>query len=326
MGKKSFGARLRHFARRRELIAYAFILPWLAGIIVFVAYPIYRSVAFSRSQVRVTLQGLLLIPIGMENFTRVINDTAFMENIFGFAGRILLSIPVIIVFSMMVAIMLNTGIRTKGFFRVLFFLPVIISSGPVMAEFTNQQVATVPMIQEIGLEQLLTSLLPDAIAGPIATVFNEIIIILWFSGVQILIFLAGLQKVDSNLYEAASIDGASAWEKFWKITLPSLKNIIFVTAIYTLIALASFDNNPIINSIRNRMFDAVGGGYGYASAMAWVYAGVIFIMLIIIVIIFVDKNSEERLLRKYRRKERKAQRLNRKRDARIRGMGHGAVH
>jgi len=99
-----------------------------------------------------------------------------------------------------------------------------------------------------------------------------------------------------------------------------LKNIIFITSLYTLITLASFDNNHIINAIRNRMFSAVYGGYGLASAMAWVYSGVIFVMLILITIVFIDKNSDERMLRKYRRQERRTKRLYRKRgSAKARG-------
>ncbi|MDF2842562.1 MAG: ycjO 6 [Herbinix sp.] len=307
---------MKRFIKRHQLIAYLFLLPWLVGLIIFVCFPLASSLHFSTSKVKVTLQGLVLSPYGIENFKVALSDTWFIENIINFAVKTAFSLPVIIVFSMMVAIMLNTKIKAKGIFRVLFFLPVVISSGPVMSEFTNQQMATVPMLQEIGLENILRSILPRYLAQPIVSIFGEIILILWFSGVQILIFLAGLQKVDPNIYEAASIDGASAWESFWKITLPSLKNITFVTTIYTLVALATFDNNEIVGYIRTKMFDAINGGYGIASAMAWIYAAVILLLLLLILLLFVDKHSEETERKKFKKLERQRRRLQRKQRSR----------
>lgn len=311
---------MKRFMKRHDLIAYLFLLPWLFGLIIFVCVPLANSIQFSTSKVKVTLQGLVLMPHGLENFKEALSDTWFIENIINFAVKTTFSLPVIIVFSMMVAIMLNTNIKVKGIFRVLFFLPVVISSGPVMSEFTNQQTATVPMLQEMGLENIIMNLLPRYLAQPIISIFSEIILILWFSGVQILIFIAGLQKVDPNIYEAASIDGASAWESFWKITLPSLKNITFVTTIYTLVALATFDNNAIVGYIRTKMFDSINGGYGIASAMAWIYSGVIVILLLLCLLVFIDKHSEETEIKKFKKIERQRKRLQRKQ--RRRGLVH----
>lgn len=307
---------MKRLIRRHDLIAYLFLLPWIAGLVIFVCIPLVNSIHFSVSKVKVTLQGLMLMPYGLENFKDALNDTWFTENIVNFSLKTALSLPVIIVFSMMVAIMLNTRIKGKGIFRVLFFLPVVISSGPVMSEFTNQKMSTVPMIQKMGLENILTSILPKYLAQPIASVFNEIILILWFSGVQILIFIAGLQKVDPNIYEAASIDGASAWESFWKITLPSLKDITFVTTIYTLVDLATFDNNAIVGYIRTKMFDATNGGYGIACAMAWIYAAAILLLLLLCLLLFIDKHSEDTELKRFKRLERQRRRLHRKQEGR----------
>jgi ABC-type sugar transport system permease subunit len=85
--------------------------------------------------------------------------------------------------------------------------------------------------------------------------------------------------MDQSMYEAAQMDGANGWETFWKITLPSLKNIIFVSAIYTIVTLATFSNNPIIAYIRIAMFEGAKG-YGYASALAWLYFLVIALLLL----------------------------------------------
>ena len=102
--------------------------------------------------------------------------------------------------------------------------------------------------------------------------------ILWFSGVQILIFLSGLQKIDSSTYEAASIDGASAWEAFWKITLPSLSGTTILVAVYTIITLSHFSENKVIKYIYGQTY-AVGGGIGYASAMSFLYFFVLILLL-----------------------------------------------
>ena len=120
--------------------------------------------------------------------------------------------------------------------------------------------------------------MPTWLVTPISDLFAQIIVILWYSGVQILIFIAGLQKIDKSLYEAAKIDGGSAWECFWKITLPILKPMILLNAIYTLVTLANSGQNNIINLIYSNMFSATRG-YGFASAMAWMYALVILILL-----------------------------------------------
>ena len=149
------------------------------------------------------------------------------------------------------------------------------------------------MVDQATIMGLLTQFLPNWIAQVVSDLFTQIIIILWYSGVQILLFLAVLQKIDPNLYEAAKIDGGSAWECFWKITLPTIKPIILVNLIYTLVALANSEQNPIISLIYANMFSATRG-YGFASAMAWMYALIIAILLLIIFLIFRERKPKRR--------------------------------
>ena len=135
----------------------------------------------------------------------------------------------------MIAVLLNQPIKGRGAFRSIFFLPVIISSGPVINELITQGAGGANIFESYGFISIIENTLNPALSGPIINVFSEIIIIFWFSGVQILIFLAGLQKVDRQIYEAARVDGAGPWESFWKITLPSLSSLIFVNVIYTVV-------------------------------------------------------------------------------------------
>ncbi|MEW6650934.1 MAG: ABC transporter permease subunit, partial [Chloroflexota bacterium] len=119
------------------------------------------------------------------------------------------------------------------------------------------------------------------------------ILILWFSGVQILIYLASLQKVDKSIYEAAAIDGASGWEMYWKITLPSLSTATMVNAIYTIITLSHFSENKVIQYIYNQTYN-VHGGIGYASAMAFIYF-VVMLFLLGIVYLFLNQWSKREI-------------------------------
>ncbi len=131
------------------------------------------------------------------------------------------------------------------------------------------------------------------LSGPLASLFSEIIIVFWFSGVQVLLFLSSLTKINKEVYEAARVDGAGPWESFWKITLPSLKNIVFINAIYTLVLLATYSENAVIVSIKNNMF-SIQTGYGVASAMAWAYFLVLAVMLALIAILFMPKRERRR--------------------------------
>ena len=134
--------------------------------------------------------------------------------------------------------------------------------------------------------------LPGFLSSPIEYVLTSFILILWFSGVQILIFLSGLQKIDRNIYEAASIDGASAWESFWKLTLPALSGTTLIVAVYTIITLSHFSENPVIKYIYSQTY-AVGGGIGYASAMSFLYFFVLILLLAIVYLLLTYRAKRQ---------------------------------
>ena len=108
------------------------------------------------------------------------------------------------------------------------------------------------------------------------------IMILWYSGVQIIVYLAGLQKIDKSMYEAARIDGASRWQILWKITMPVLAPLTLVNIVYTIVTLSTFATSPIIQKILVDMYRPERG-LGYASALAWIY----FLAILIVIGIFV---------------------------------------
>ncbi len=262
---------------RENLVGYSFIIIWIIGFLIFMLYPFINSIIYSLNKVSIQGDGIKMEFIGIDNFKNIVQLDAgftFLENLWEFIQEMILQVPVIIVFSIIIAVLLNQPIKCRGIFRVIFFLPVIISSGPVINELISQGAGGTNIMSDYGFVSMIEGILSPSLAKPLVKLFSEIIIVFWFSGVQILIMLAGLQKINRQVYEAARVDGAGPWEIFWKITLPSLKSLIFINVIYTIVLLASFSENEVIVSIKRSMFD-MQTGYGFASAMAWVYMLVI---------------------------------------------------
>lgn len=283
---------------RENIIGYSFIMIWIIGFLVFMLYPLLTSILYSLSNVRILGTGIDVAFHWFENYKNIFQieeGFVFTESLVDFLKNLVFQVPIIIVFSVLIAVLLNQPIKGRGIFRSIFFLPVIIASGPVINELISQGAGGANIFESYGFVSIIENTLNPALAEPIVNLFSEIIMIFWFSGVQILIFLAGLQKVDRQIYEAARVDGAGPWESFWKITLPSLANLVFVNIIYTIVLLSTFSENKVIISIRSNMFNQrPGSGYGMATAMAWVYFIIIMIIIGLVALIFLPRTYKER--------------------------------
>jgi oligogalacturonide transport system permease protein len=267
---------------REALHGYGFILLWVLGFALFTFLPLVETLRYSFNQVSVTATGINLNFIEWANYTRALfTDPTFIELLIGYTVETLVSVPIVLIFAMIIAMFLNLDFKLKGLFRVIFFLPIVITSGPVIRELTAQGAASAPGIANVPAVIEFLEELPRALRSPVEYLLTSFILILWFSGVQILIYLASLQKIDNSVYEAASIDGASSWETFWKIILPSLSTATVVNAVYTIVTLSHFSENKVIQYIYNQTYN-VQGGIGYASAMAFIYFGVMIVLLVII--------------------------------------------
>jgi ABC-type sugar transport system permease subunit len=283
-------------ATRENIYGYTFIGIWVLGFLIFMVYPLLTSIFYSLNDVRFTAGGIRTTFVGFDNYLKIFQieqGFVFVESLTAFLQQMVLQIPVIVVFSILIALLLNQKIKGRGIFRSIFFLPVIISSGPVINELISQGAGGTNIFDSYGFITIIESTLNPSLAKPIVDLFSQIIIIFWFSGVQILIFIAGLQKIDGQIYEAAQIDGAGPWQSFWKITMPSLSSLIFVNTIYTIVLLTTFSENKVILSIKSNMFNTVTG-FGMASAMAWLYALVVFITIGLVAFLFRTKNSRRR--------------------------------
>lgn len=288
--------------KREAIIGLLFISPWILGYLIFGLFPICYSFFLSFNDVTITASGIQAVFSGFINFQRAFStDMEMVNELLTFLKESLFMVFIINVFAILFAVLLNGKIKGRGFFRTIFFLPVVVVSGPVMAELLGKEVITMPNIGNLSIINMFGEIFGNGLQSFIVSTFSNLIYMFWFSGVQLIIYLTILQKMDKSMYEAAQIDGASVWESFWKITLPSLKPSILINLVYTLILLATFDNNGVITTIKSAMFDPKKG-FGFASALAWIYFLVLLIIIIIVVLIFYGRfGKKEKHLKKVER-------------------------
>ncbi|MEF3307411.1 sugar ABC transporter permease [Paenibacillus sp. GYB004] len=270
----------------RKIEGSLFIAPWILGFFAFMAFPLGYSLYMSFHQVRILGTGIEIVPVGLKHYKYILleNGAILYNSLFPFLRQALIMIPIILVFSLLIAIMLNQKFPGRSIFRSIFFLPVIFTTGQVVREFMTQGEGDIGFLERYNIASLVQQNLSGAWAGPIVAVMGSFVLILWYSGVQILIFLAGRQTIGSSVYEAARIDGASPWEVFWKITLPGMTPFILLNLIYTTVDLFTFPTNPILTQIST-------SNYGQSSALAWIYFVIILVFLGIILGIFNKVNK-----------------------------------
>ncbi len=259
--------------------AYLFMLPWMIGFCVFMAFPIGWSLWNSFNQVFITSEGFKYTWVGLDNFRRMlIENNAYPIILLTYLQEVLLIIPLILIFSFVVSLLLNEKFPGRGWMRALFFLPVIFATGQVIMELFVQGAGELPFMEQYNLDVILRQYFSETTASMLLGVLGKAVIILWYSGVQILIFIAGFQTIPKTVYEAVRVDGASPWESFWKITFPGMLPFIGLNAVYTIVDLFTFPFNPVLEIVRSNMFSPTTG-YGYASAMAWLYFAIILLLL-----------------------------------------------
>lgn len=276
--------RVRYRARE-ALYGYLFVIIWVVGFGLFTLAPLVQTFVYSMNHVVVEATGVTMQPAGWQNYTKALfTDPTFVQLLVEYSVETVASVPIVLIFSLLIALLLNLRFRLRGVFRTIFFLPVVITSGPVIKELVAQGATTVPQVAQSTALVEFVERLPTYLRSPAQYLLASFILILWFSGVQILIYLASLQKIDRSIYEAAAIDGASAWEAFWKITLPFLSTTNVVVAIYTIITLSHFAENKVVRYIYSQTY-VIRGGIGYASAMSFLYSAALVLILLIVYLV-----------------------------------------
>lgn len=287
MAKRKLG-----LEQRKALYGVLFVSPWLIGFVVLMLFPFFQSLWFSFNKLTITPEGYTLHFIGLDNYRHsLFVDAWYVRNLTGAVSNMLLNVPLIIFFSLFTASLLSQKFRGRMFARAIIFLPVVLASGVIAKLDSGNFLATLmgnastdmegnySGLQSIELRPVLlrAGMSPDAV-NYLTGAVDRIYQIISQSGVQILIFLAGLQSISPSLYEAAKMEGATGYEAFWKITFPMISPIILTNTIYTIID--SFYNNSVTGMIQDYAFNQLN--FGVSSAMAWLYFLVISVILIVV--------------------------------------------
>lgn len=280
------------YEKRKQLYGYGFISLWLLGSAFFFIIPLIKSLWYSFNEVTFGESAMRTKWIGLRNYYDVLfKDKDYTDFLAETLFETLWKTILIIIFSLFIAVILNQKFKGRTMARAIFFLPVIIATGPVYKIISGDLGSTgnagagqfSTMFSVNLIEELMQFLgiygLTDNMGEIIGTIADNIFGIVWSSGIQILLFLAALQNIPSSAKEAAQIEGATAWEYFWKITLPLVSPIIFASLIFTVIDSFTSPVNKVMERIHVMKEDLQ---FGIASSMAWIYFLIVLIAIGII--------------------------------------------
>lgn len=273
------------YQKQKSLSGYIFLSPWLLGAIFFLVFPFAFSLILSFSGMDANNFASMHF-IGIDNYKQAfVSDVKFLPLFYEVVIDTLINTPMIVIFALIAAIFVSRDIKGKGFFRAVFFLPVLLGAGFVMEQLQGQdvQAGTMEMARGILMPEALRAYIGPEISGYITAFFTRITDIMWSSGVQIIILLAGVQGINPSLYEVARVDGASEWEMFWKITLPMMAPILLLTIVYTIVA--SFTKaSGMMDYIISKAFGTSVPEFAFSAAMGWIY---FLFVLLVLAIVFV---------------------------------------
>lgn len=282
------------YEKKQGFVGFMFTLPWFLGFIMFFLVPAVKSVQFSFSDIAI-FENYKTTWNNFANYKNILSGGAeFLQNLSTSFTELLINVPIILIFSLFVAVLLNRKFIGRGVARAVFFLPVIVTTGVVMTAFNGGadtskvfegEVSNGILFSTVNATDLLVELgLNAEITGYLTQVADRIFDVVWDSGIQIILFLAALQGISPALYEACDVEGATAWEKFWLITFPNVSPIILVNIVYTIVDTFSDPSNPVLAQIDEKITTVFD--YGTASAMVWVYCllilailGLVFLLL-----------------------------------------------
>lgn len=293
------------YSTSRKVNGFIFILPWLIGFITFFAVPLKNTILYSFNTVNVADSGGIDLTFnGIQNYidlfmNEVSTTSQPLQRIFLSENvNIFTNLPLIVIFSLFLALLANADFKGRGIVRIIFFLPIVLGL-PLIVEWTGNSTGR-SMIEsasggmfgtQMGASLLLEyTFLPKSVIAFLAGVLGNIFQLFTRTGVQTMIFLAGLQSITPSHYEVAKIEGATAYETFWKVTLPSLSNVLVFAVIYTMIDL--FLNSTLTEEIYSFAFTKSKIGVG--SALSVVYMVNVLVVLGIVLLFLKAVNCIEK--------------------------------
>lgn len=292
-GKKNSKPPKLSYERKKRLYGYGFIALWIVGTLYFFIYPLIVSLVYAFHDTKVGTGGMELSNFGVHNFVNAFRqDQDYSKALVDTLSNTALKTPLILVFSIFIAVILNQKFRGRTFARAVFFLPVIIATGPVIDIITGnmstsgqasgaEQFST--MFEANLVDELLNFLgiynISEKLTNVINSLTSDIFNLVWNSGIQILLFLSALQGIPFSAKEAAQMEGATSWEYFWKITIPYISPQILTCLVYTIVDSFVDPGNQVMEIVLNK---SSSWEHGYSAAMAWAYFAIIGIVLAIV--------------------------------------------
>ncbi len=288
---------------QKSRMGWLFISPFLAGLLLIYLPMILESITFSFSEMEFLAGtgGYVLHNVGWKNYSYALfTDAQFVTTLFTSIKELAFNVPAIVIFSLFMAVLLNQKMRGRALFRAIFFIPVIVSTGIIESIDLQNSLATnmesissaesgglesggssgAEIISAMDINRLFSGMQIGAgLVNYVSGLINDVYNIVNKSGVQMLIFLAGLQSIPGAIYESCYMDGASPWETFWKITFPMISPMILVNAVYTVIDSFTSQSNQImtyISGIYKSQLREV------STAMSWMYFLLVVLILALV--------------------------------------------
>ncbi|BFH64134.1 carbohydrate ABC transporter permease [Paenibacillus azoreducens] len=274
-------------SRKKQLCGLLFATPLILGLVILFLLPLLQSFRFSLSSIHLVEGGFAVDYLGWSNYSSLFTTNPdYLRKLTESVTNMVVNVPIIIIFSLFAAVLLNQKFRGRALARAIFFLPVILASAAIAnldissfvggSNLSGSSQGSGGLLQSFELKKMLTEsgLAPvfvDYITGAVDRIYE----IISSSGVQILIFLAGLQSVSPALYEASRIEGATGYEMFWKVTFPMMTPLILTNTVYSIID--SFSHNSINSLISETAFKSFE--FGQSAAMSWIYFAVVTVIL-----------------------------------------------
>lgn len=290
--------KLAGLQKRKAISGYLFIMPFILGFLMFMVKPMIESLYMSFTTVSLGGSSRSYSWIGITNYYNAFRiDVDYTRLLLEQLGSMVVYSLGIIVFSFFVSLILNQEFKGRALVRAVFFLPVIMSSGIILGlEENNALMAEIAKtvdnsVSNINMTAVLQEVLRTANVGvkafeKVFEIIENIYDVAIASGIQIIIFLSGLQTISKSMYEAADIEGCTAWESLWKITFPMISSLFLVNWIYTVVDYCMRSDNDVMDKINVIMTRDIN--YGLASAMSWAYIGIV-ILFISITSFFISK-------------------------------------
>lgn len=275
-------------AERKNRWGWVFIAPWLLGVVFFFLIPLGQAFYYTLTKIDITQDGLSFTWVGLENyFTAFTVDADFTRNIATSIGNIIYQVPIIVFFSLFIALILHGDFKGRTLMRSIFFLPVIISSGVVitilqenvLADSTTGQAASTIFQTGVLNEVLIKLGMPSKFVKVLTDTIGQIFDLTWKSGVQILLILSALHSIPDSMYEAAKMEGATGWETFWKITFVLISPTLVLAVIYSIIDYFTDYSNKVMRMVVEYTSQ---GRYEYSTTISICYFVVVMLVIALV--------------------------------------------